>query len=114
MEHWMTVFFNWLLYKLILVRYNAEYVHKANKKWKYDGNEKISLVIKTAAAPVRCNDIAPLRWKLGGKWYYSFPALRDCAEPAQLPVDPVKISDVNVLDLGLGVYVEWKGGGMGW
>ena len=42
--------------------------------------DPISLVIKTAAAPVRCNDIAPPRWKLGGKWYCSFPALRDCAE----------------------------------
>ncbi len=70
--------------------------------------DPISLVIKTAAAPVRCNDIAPPRWKLGGKWYCSFPALRDCAEPAQLPVDPVKISDVNVLDLGLGRSIHSK------
>jgi hypothetical protein len=74
--------------------------------------DPISLVIKTAAAPVRCNDIAPLRWKLGGKWYCSFLALRDCAEPAQLPVDPVKISDVNVLDLDWGeAYTaksKWK------
>ncbi len=37
--------------------------------------DPISLVIKTAAAPVRCNDIAPPRWRLGGKWYCSFPAL---------------------------------------
>jgi hypothetical protein len=28
--------------------------------------DPISLVIKTAAAPVRCNDIVPPRWKLGG------------------------------------------------
>jgi hypothetical protein len=68
--------------------------------------DPISLVIKTA--PVRCNDIAPPRRKLGGKWYCSFPALRDCAEPAQLPVDPVKISDVNVLDLGLGRSIYSK------
>ncbi len=70
--------------------------------------DPISLVIKTAAAPVRCNDIAPPRWKLGEKWYCSFPALRDCAEPAQLPVDPVKISDVNILDLGLGRSIYSK------
>ncbi len=70
--------------------------------------DPISLVIKTAAAPVRCNDIAPPRWKLGGKWYCSFPALRDCAEPAQLPVDPVKISDVNLLNLGLGRSIYSK------
>jgi hypothetical protein len=70
--------------------------------------DPISLVIKTAAAPVRCNDIVPLRWKLGGKWYCSFPTLRDCAEPAQLPVDPVKITDVNVLELGLGRSIYSK------
>jgi hypothetical protein len=57
---------------------------------------------------VRCNDIAPPRWKLGGKWYCSFPALRDCGEPAQLPVDPVKISDVNLLNLGLGRSIYSK------
>jgi hypothetical protein len=57
--------------------------------------DSISLVIKT----VRCNDIAPPRWKLGGKWYCSFPALRDCAEPSQLPVDPVKVSDNDILGL---------------
>jgi hypothetical protein len=62
--------------------------------------DPISLVIKTAAAPVR--------WKLGGKWYCSFPALRDCAEPAQLPVDPVKVSDVNLLNLGLGRSIYSK------
>jgi hypothetical protein len=70
--------------------------------------DPISLVIKTAAAPVRCYDIAPPRWKLGGKWYCSFPALRDCVEPAQLPVDPVKVTDVNVLDLGLGRSIYSK------
>jgi hypothetical protein len=70
--------------------------------------DPISLVIKTAAAPVRCNDIAPPRWKLGGKWYCSFPGLRDCAEPAQLPVDPVKVSDVNLLNLGLGRSIYSK------
>jgi hypothetical protein len=38
--------------------------------------DPISLVIKTAAALVRCNDLVPPRWKLGGKWYCSFPELR--------------------------------------
>jgi hypothetical protein len=40
----------------------------------------ISFVIKSAAAPVRCNDIAPLHWKLSGRWYCAFPQIRDCAE----------------------------------
>jgi hypothetical protein len=70
--------------------------------------DPISLVIKTAVAPVRCNDIAPPRWKLGGKWYRSFPALRDCAEPSQLPVDPVKIAVVDILGLGLGKSIYSK------
>jgi hypothetical protein len=70
--------------------------------------DPISLDIKTAAAPVRCNDIAPLRWKLGGKWYFGFSALRDCAEPSQLPVDPVKVSDLDILGLGLGKSIYSK------
>jgi hypothetical protein len=70
--------------------------------------DRISLVIKTAAAPIRCNDIIPPRWKLGGKWYCSFPALRDCTEPSQLPVDPVKVFDVDILGLGMGKSIHSK------
>jgi hypothetical protein len=29
----------------------------------------ISFVVKAAAAPVRCNDIALPRWRLNGRWY---------------------------------------------
>jgi hypothetical protein len=70
--------------------------------------DPISIVIKTTAALVRCNDVAPPRWKLGGKWYFSVPALRDCAEPSQLPVDPVKISVDDFLGLGLGKIIYSK------
>jgi hypothetical protein len=70
--------------------------------------DPISLILKTAASPVRCNVIAPPRWKLGGKWYCSFPALRDCVEPAQLPMDPVKVSNVDILGLGLGKSIYSK------
>jgi hypothetical protein len=66
------------------------------------------MVIKTDTAQVRCNDIAPQRWNLGGKWYCSFPALRDSAEPSQLTVDPVKNSDVDILGLGLGKSIYRK------
>jgi hypothetical protein len=31
--------------------------------------DPISFVIKAAAAPVRCNDVAPPRWWLNGRWY---------------------------------------------
>jgi hypothetical protein len=45
-------------------------------------------------------------------WYCSFPALRDCAEPSQLPMDSVRISNVEILDLGLGeastVRSRWR------
>jgi hypothetical protein len=43
--------------------------------------DQISFVIKAAAAPVRCNDIA-----LNGRWYCAFPEIRDCAEPGRIPM----------------------------
>jgi hypothetical protein len=64
--------------------------------------DPISFVIKAAASPVRCNDIAPPRWKLGGKWYCAFPQIRDCGEPGQIPMTPLKTQDVQVLGMGLG------------
>jgi hypothetical protein len=64
--------------------------------------DPISFVIKAAASPVRCNDIAPPRWKLGGKWYCAFPQIRDCGEPGQIPMTPLKTQDVPVLGIGLG------------
>jgi hypothetical protein len=38
----------------------------------------ISYVIMSAASPVHCNDFAPPRYKSGGKWYCSYPMLREC------------------------------------
>jgi hypothetical protein len=64
--------------------------------------DPISFVIKAVASPVRCNDIAPPRWKLGGKWYCAFPQIRDCGEPGQIPMTPLKTQDVQVLGIGLG------------
>ncbi len=46
----------------------------------------ISFVIKAAAAPVRCNDVTPPRWRLNGRWYCAFPEIRDCAEPGKIPM----------------------------
>jgi hypothetical protein len=40
--------------------------------------------------------------------FCSFPAMRNCAEPSQLPVDPVKVSDLDILGLGLGKSVYSK------
>jgi hypothetical protein len=64
--------------------------------------DPISFVIKAAAAPVRCNDVAPPRWRLNGRWYCAFPEIRDCAEPGKIPMKPIAIDDVKVMDLGLG------------
>ncbi len=38
--------------------------------------DPISYVIKSAGSPVHCNDIGPPRYKVGGKWYCSYPDLR--------------------------------------
>ena len=35
--------------------------------------DPISFVLKTAASPTRCNDIAPPRWNIAGKWYCAYP-----------------------------------------
>jgi hypothetical protein len=64
--------------------------------------DPISFVIKAAAAPVRCKDFAPPRWRLNGRWYCAFPEIRDYAEPGKIPMKPIAIDDVKVMDLGLG------------
>jgi hypothetical protein len=61
--------------------------------------DPISFVIKAAAA-VRCNDVAPPRWRLSGQWYCAFPEISDCAEPGRIPMKP--IDDIKVMNLGLG------------
>jgi hypothetical protein len=64
--------------------------------------DPISFVIITAAAPVRCNDVAPPRWRLNGLWYCAFQEIRDCAEPGKIPMKPIAIDDIKVMNLGLG------------
>jgi hypothetical protein len=59
-------------------------------------------MIKAAAAPVRCNNVAPPRWRLNGRWYCAFPEIRDCAEPRNIPMKPIAIDDIKVMNLGLG------------
>jgi hypothetical protein len=62
----------------------------------------IPLVQCATAMQVGCNDIAPPRYKVGGKWYCSYPELRERHDPAMLPVDEVKIDLVNVNNIRLG------------
>ncbi len=70
--------------------------------------DPISYVIKSAGSPVHCNDIAPPRYKVGGKWYCSYPELRECHDPAMLLVDEVKIDPVNVNNIGLEKSIYMK------
>jgi hypothetical protein len=64
--------------------------------------DPISFVIKAAAAPVRCNDIAPPRWRLNRRWYCAYPQIQDCSEPGRIPIKPINIDDVEIMNLGLG------------
>jgi hypothetical protein len=70
--------------------------------------DPISYVIKSAGSPIHCNDVAPPRYKVGGKWYCSYPELKECHDPEMLPVDEVRIDPVQVNDIGLGksIYTQ--------
>ena len=70
--------------------------------------DPINMVIKSDATLTRCNDIAPPRWKLGGRWYCAYPQVCDCGEPANIPNDPVIISEVDMFSLGLGKSIYSK------
>jgi hypothetical protein len=70
--------------------------------------DPISYVITSAGSSVYCTDIAPSRYKLGGKWYCSYPELRECHDPAMLPVDEVQIEGLrmNNISLGKSIYTN--------
>ncbi len=70
--------------------------------------DPISYVIKSAGSPVHCNDVAPPRYKVGGKWYCSYPEMKECHDPAMLPVDEVRIDPVMVNNIGLGKSIYTK------
>ncbi len=52
--------------------------------------------------------MAPPRYKVGGKWYCSYPVLKECHDPAMLPVDEVRIDPVKInnIDLGKSIYTK--------
>jgi hypothetical protein len=69
--------------------------------------DPISYVIKSAGSPIHCNDVAPPRYKVGGKWYCSYPELKECHDPSMLPVDEVNIDPVEANDgLGKSIYTK--------
>jgi hypothetical protein len=70
--------------------------------------DPISYMIKSAGSSIHCNDVAPPRYKVGGKWYCSYPELKECHDPVILPVDEVRIDPVKVNDIGLGKSIYTK------
>ncbi len=45
---------------------------------------------------------------MGGKWYCSYPVLKECHDPAMLPVDEVRIDPVKINNIGLGKSIHTK------
>ncbi len=70
--------------------------------------DPISYVIKSPGSPIHCNDVAPLRYKVEGKWYCSYSVLKECHDPAMLPVDKVQIDPVKINNIGLGKSIYTK------
>jgi hypothetical protein len=70
--------------------------------------DPISYVIKSAGSPIHCNNVAPPRYKMGGKWYCSYPVHKECHDPAMLPVDKVRIDPVKINNIGLGKSIYTK------
>ncbi len=68
----------------------------------------ISFVIKAAVAPVGCNDVAPPRWRLNGRWYCAFPEIRDCAEPGKISMKPIAIDVIKVMAGVSTVLRSWR------
>ncbi|OBQ34435.1 MAG: hypothetical protein AN484_26670, partial [Aphanizomenon flos-aquae WA102] len=73
-------------------------------------NDQLSknFVIQTAGTISRCNDIAPSRFQIAGRWYCMFPEMRECGAPEELPVQAVKIDEGKTTGLGLGrsIYTQ--------
>ncbi len=45
---------------------------------------------------------------MGGKWYCSYPVLKECHDPAMLPVDEVRIDPITINNIGLGKSIYTK------
>jgi hypothetical protein len=71
--------------------------------------DPVSNVIKSTGASVHCNDVVPPRYMLGGKWYCTYPEMRECHGPAMLPGDDVQIKTIWISDIGFGKSIYTKG-----
>jgi hypothetical protein len=48
--------------------------------------DPFTLVLQSKATPISCQQRAPPRWKVDGKWIYRYPGTAPCAEPDPVPV----------------------------
>jgi hypothetical protein len=66
--------------------------------------DPISYIIMTHAVPVRCTDIAPPRFLIGGRWYCLFEGrgLSECHSPLNIPIATVEIEHEDLPKWGLG------------
>jgi hypothetical protein len=80
----------------------------------YNGSEifadPISYVIKSYGTPMKCTDIAPPRFQIGGRWYCLIAqrGLSECHQPLALPIAAVEIDHEEPEPWGLGrsIYSE--------
>jgi hypothetical protein len=80
----------------------------------YNGSEvfidPISYVTKNYGTPMKCTDIAPPRFQIGGRWYCLIAqrGLSECHQPLALPITAVEIDHEEPEPWGLGrsIYSE--------
>jgi hypothetical protein len=70
----------------------------------------ISYILETHAVPIKCTDVAPPRFNIGGRWYCLIEnrGLSECHEPLTLPISPVDISQDQEEKWGLGRSIYSK------
>jgi hypothetical protein len=61
--------------------------------------DSISYMITSAGSPIHCNDVAPPHYNLSGKWYCSYPELRELYDSAMLPVEKVQTESLRTSDI---------------
>jgi hypothetical protein len=66
--------------------------------------DPISYVIKSYGTPIKCTDIAPPRFQIGGRWYCLIAqrGLSECHQPLALPIAAVEIVHEEPEPWGLG------------
>jgi hypothetical protein len=72
--------------------------------------DPISYVLGTHAVPIKCTDVAPPRFNIGGRWYCLIEnrGLSECHEPLSLPISPVDITEDSEEKWGLGRSIYSK------